>query len=347
MGTGFTALLDDIAAIAKVAMASLDDVATQAARASVKAVSVVIDDTAVTPSYALGLPAHRELPIVARIAAGSLRNKLLFLLPIALLLGLFAPWAISPLLMLGGTYLCYEGAEKVIHAMGHALGSTDYPAVEEGAGLSEDARVRSAVQTDFILSAEIMTITLGNLPDAAVWVRGLILGVVGVALTVLVYGAVAFLVKADDVGAMMAGNLQPFSDPLGRRTSRSLSRADRVLSPFTNALGRGLVAGMPIFLRGLGVVGTAAMIWVGGGIILHGFAEHGSGHLEHALDGLATSVGREMPPALAASVSWAVGAAGSGIFGLLVGGALVPVIDRVARPALRRVQESVRPRKLP
>ena len=346
MSTGFAAFLDDMAAIAKVAVASLDDVATQAARASVKAVSVVIDDTAVTPTYALGLPPHRELPIVARIAAGSLRNKLIFLLPIALLLSLLAPWAISPLLMFGGAYLCYEGTEKVLHAFGYGQG-TDHPAVGT-AGLTEEARIRSAVQTDFILSAEIMTITLGNLPQASVWAQGLILGLVGVVLTGLVYGTVALLVKADDLGLLMAGNLRPFSDPFDRRGTRRPSRADQVLSPLTTMLGRGLVAGMPVFLKALAVIGTAAMIWVGGGIILHGLAGHGLGDLEKALDvdGLALRVGRRLSSAVAGPVTWMVGAAGSGVFGLLVGSTLVPVIDRAAKPIARRLRDRVRPRRL-
>ena len=209
MSIGLIALLDDIAAIAKAAAASLDDVVTQAAKAGVKAAGVVIDDTAVTPRYVLGFAAERELPIVGKIAAGSLRNKLLLLLPAILALSYFIPWMITPLLMFGGAYLCYEGAEKVLEAiMPHQAHA--HEAQLGTVGLKpqtlEDEKVASAIKTDFILSAEIMVITLASVPNGSIFMQALVLAFVGIGITVVVYGAVALIVKADDVGVALAKN---------------------------------------------------------------------------------------------------------------------------------------------
>jgi len=235
--------------LAKVAAASLDDVAAQATKAGAKAAGVVIGDGAVTPRYVLGLTAERELPIVRRIAIGSLKNKLLFLLPTALVLSLFALWAITPLLVQGGAYLCHEGAEKIIEAViAHEAIATPVTAAWGDAQEFEDARVRSAISTDFILSADIMAIPLGTVPEASLVTQAVVLPVVGTDITVLVCGAVALIVKADDAGIALA----------------------RRRVPFLRATGRGLVLGMPPFLKLLGIVGTAAMVWVGGGIIIHG-----------------------------------------------------------------------------
>ena len=259
MSVGLIGLLDDIAAIAKVAAASLDDVASQAAKAGAKAAGVVIDDTAVTPGYVIGFEPKRELPIVGKIAAGSLRNKLLILLPAALVLSYFLPWTITPLLMLGGAYLCYEGVEKVLEAVmpHHAhQHEAQLGTVALNAQSVEDEKIASAIKTDFILSAEIMAITLAALPAGSIWKQALVLAVVAIGITVAVYGAVALIVKADDAGVALA-----------RRDGAS--RIGR-------ALGRGIVRGMPVFLKILSVVGTAAMIWVGGGIILHGVEVYGS-----------------------------------------------------------------------
>ena len=202
MSIGLIALLDDVAAIAKVAATSLDDVAAQAAKAGVKAAGVVIDDAAVTPRYVLGFAAARELPIVGKIAAGSLRNKLLVLLPVTLALSYFLPWMITPLLMFGGAYLCYEGTEKLLEAIiphqAHAhearLGT-----VALDPHTLEDEKVASAIKTDFILSAEIMAITLAAVADGSILVQALVLALVGIGITVAVYGVVALIVKADDV----------------------------------------------------------------------------------------------------------------------------------------------------
>jgi uncharacterized protein len=282
VSTGLIALLDDVAGLVKVAAASFDDAATQATRAGAKAAGVVIDDAAVTPRYLVGFAASRELPIVARIAVGSLKNKLLYLLPAALVLSIVAPAAITPLLMLGGAYLCYEGAEKVYEAI-WPHGAHEHEAVvgvaRQDTQSFEDAKVRAAIQTDFILSAEIMAITLSTLPEASFWLRAVILAVVGTAITALVYGGVALIVKADDAGVALACSERPVSGLLSfirlSRLPSPPSWADRLLRPLTRALGRGLVLGMPVLLRTLSVVGTAAMVWVGGGIILHGMEEYG------------------------------------------------------------------------
>ena len=334
MSIGLIALLDDVAGLAKVAAASLDDAATQATRAGVRAVGVVIDDAAVTPRYVVGFDARRELPIIGKIALGSVRNKLLYLLPAALGLSLVAPWAIRPLLMLGGAYLSYEGTEKIYRAIRphHGGGHAAAAGPPQDARSFEDETVRSAIKTDFILSAEIMAITLASVPDASPWLQAAVLAVVGLGMTALVYGGVALIVKADDVGLALARNAGPVSSLAGLlRPSPSPSRADRLLRPLTRGLGRALVIGMPVFLRVLGVIGTAAMIWVGGGIIIHGLEGYGLTALQHAMHAVAGAA-REAVPAMAAAAEWALTAAVSGIFGLLVGAILLPLAEAVLVP---------------
>jgi len=254
----------------------------------------VIDDAAVTPGFVQGFAASRELPIVGRIALGSLRNKLLFLLPGALLLGAFLPWAITPLLMLGGAYLCFEGAEKVVHSLRHGKDHAAPAAIDEG------ARIRSAIQTDLILSAEIMAITLGTVSESASWIQAVVLAITGTVLTVAVYGAVALIVKADDLGLLLA-----------RRPAGPL-----------RSLGRGLVVGVPRLMRALTVIGTAAMLWVGGGILLHGLETLGAPAPAAMLHHWAAASGW---------AGWLVTAAGSGVLGLVVGGLLLPVGWLVSR----------------
>jgi predicted DNA repair protein MutK len=320
MSVGLIALLDDVAGLAKVAAASVDDVIGHAARAGAKSAGVVIDDAAVTPRYVVGFAAERELPIIARIAKGSLKNKLVFLLPIALLLAFFAEWAITPLLMIGGAYLAYEGAEKVYEWLvphrAHAHEGRLVPEAADPRAL-EDQKVASAIKTDFILSAEIMTIALAAIPASGFWTRALVLAAVGILITAGVYGAVALIVKADDIGVAMAKNARP--TPLGR-----LSRT----------VGIGLVRGMPVFLKALAILGTAAMIWVGGGIIVHGLETYGidgPGHLIHA----AAETAAHAAPLLPDVVGWLVGAVGSGVVGLAIGLALIPVVGRVFGPIVR------------
>lgn len=264
MPSGLVALLDDVSVIARAAAASLDDVGAAAAKAGTKAAGVVIDDAAVTPRYVTELTPDRELPIIWKIAKGSLFNKLVLLLPAALLISQFLPWAMTPLLMLGGLFLCYEGAEKVLEKLGGAEhGETLADEITDVAQFERE-RVSGAVRTDLILSAEIMAIALAEIADSPLVQRGLVLAVVGIAITVMVYGAVALIVKLDDIGLHMVEN---------RRTATA------------RAVGRGLLKAMPHILSVLAVVGTAAMLWVGGGIILHGLEElgvHGPAGLAHA-----------------------------------------------------------------
>jgi hypothetical protein len=272
MSGGLLALLDDVAAIAKVAAASLDDVAAQTVKAGSKAAGIVIDDAAVTPRYVVGFAAERELPIIGKIAWGSVKNKMVILLPAALALSFFAPWAIAPLLMAGGLFLCFEGYEK-LHALvaPHAEEHPKHPAEAEtgDAKALEDAKVASAIRTDMILSAEIMAIALSQITTPTLWNKAAVLAAVGIAVTVLVYGAVALIVKADDFGVHLA------------KSRVGLLRV----------IGRGLVTGMPPFLKLLSIIGMLAMLWVGGGIILHGLAELGWKAPEYGLLAFAARVG--------------------------------------------------------
>ncbi|TQF37242.1 ABC transporter [Bradyrhizobium sp. UNPF46] len=325
MSVGLIGLLDDVAAIAKVAAASLDDVAGQAAKAGTKAAGVVIDDAAVTPNYVIGFASTRELPIVGKIAIGSLRNKLLILLPIALLLGYFLPAAVTPLLMLGGAFLCYEGAEKVLEAVmphhAHAHAAQPQP-IAADAGTVEDEKVASAIKTDFILSAEIMAITLAAIPSGSIWMQALVLALVGFGITVGVYGVVALIVKADDAGLALA-----------RYEGAS------AIGAAIRALGRALVRGMPPFLTVLSTIGTAAMIWVGGGIILHGIEKYGPpvvGRMVHAT----TEAAAHALPSIAGIVEWSVEAAISGVFGLIIGALAIPAVEYGLAPAWKRLRRS-------
>ena len=316
--SGLLALLDDVAGIAKVAAASVDDIAGQAAKAGAKAAGAVIDDAAVTPKYVQGFAPARELPIVGRIALGSIRNKLLILLPAALVLSAFAPWAITPLLMLGGSYLCFEGAEKVYHLFRphapYADGRT-----EQGGDPAhlEEAKVAGAIKTDFILSAEIMTIALAALPPGQpLWTEALVLAVVAIGITVAVYGAVALIVKADDVGLWLA---------------------NRGRLGLTRALGRGIVGVMPGFLTALTLVGTAAMIWVGGSIVIHGLHDLGW-HVPYDAIHHAAERAAQALPSVSGLADWAVTALLDGIVGLAWGLALIPVAALVIDPLLHALK---------
>ncbi|MBB3163382.1 DUF808 domain-containing protein [Rhizobium laguerreae] len=329
MSVGLIALLDDIAALAKVAAASLDDIAGQAAKAGAKAAGVVIDDAAVTPRYVTGFSAARELPIIGKIALGSLKNKLLILLPAALILSLVAPQAITPLLMIGGLYLCYEGVEKVYglvlphaaHAHESALETASLDAKSV-----EDEKVAGAIKTDFILSAEIMAITLAAVPSGGMFTQAVILAVVGLGITFLVYGGVALIVKADDLGLMLAR-----------------VRAASAMGTFLRSIGKGLVTGMPYFLKVLGIVGTAAMIWVGGGIIVHGLESYGIGGLAHLIHDAGEATAHAIP-ALASVLSWIVEAAGAGIVGIVAGLIAIPVAGYIVSPIWRYLK-SLLPRR--
>ena len=297
MPSGLAALLDDIATIAKVAAASVDDVAAAAGKAGSKAAGVVIDETAVTPQYVTGFTPDRELPIIWRIAKGSFFNKLVIILPVALLLSVFLPWAITPILMLGGAYLCFEGAEKVWEKIAP---HEEVSLVEELAELTstehEAAMVKGAVRTDFILSAEIMAIALNevkSLAETSIWLEAGTLAFVAIVITIAVYGVVGLIVKMDDIGLHMAQ----------RDNSGS------------QAIGRGLVKGMPKLLAALSTIGTAAMLWVGGQIIVHGF-----GIYPAKLLGLYEG-----------ALAWVADAALSGIVGLAIGAVIVLVYHQIAK----------------
>ena len=311
MPSGLIALLDDVATIAKLAASSLDDVAGAAGKAGTKAAGVVIDDTAVTPRYVVGLAPERELPIIGKIALGSLKNKLLFLLPGALLLTAFAPFLITPLLMLGGAYLAFEAAEKILEKFLHDHDHEDklLDSIDDPKEL-EDLQVKGAIRTDFILSAEIMAIALASLGHLTLATTAVALTAVAFAITAGVYGAVALIVKLDDIGLHMA--------------ERPGSAA--------RAFGNGLVHVVPKLLTALSGVGTAAMLWVGGGILVHGLEDL---HLltivpqtiHHWSEMAADATGGS------ALVSWFVNALGGAIAGLIVGGIIAGIVRRfVAHP---------------
>lgn len=318
--SGLLALLDDVAAISKIAAASVDDVFKLAAKSGSKAAGAVIDDAAVTPKYVDGFAAARELPIVWKIARASAFNKLVILLPAALLLNAFAPWMIPPLLILGGLFLCYEGAHKVWHWLAHRESEARIKQPEAkplDAARLEEERVRGAIKTDFILSAEIMTISLaalqaetsvtgfdGNGTDAPIWFTAMVLAVIALVITIVVYGAVALIVKADDFGLHLAQD--------GRTQA-------------TRRVGVAIVKGMPRFMKLLTIVGTAAMIWVGGNIVVHALHELGWHAPYDFVTGAATGASAAVGAA-AGFVGWLVTAAIDGVIGLLLGLLLVPVI---------------------
>ena len=310
MPSGLIALLDDVATIAKLAAASLDDIGAATAKAGAKAAGVVIDDTAVTPRYVVGLAPERELPIIGKIAIGSLRNKLLILLPVALLLTAFAPALITPLLMLGGAYLAFEAtekiAEKLLHDQGHEEQLVD--AMADPADL-EAMQVKGAIRTDFILSAEIMAIALASLGKMSLAMTAAALTAVSFAITAGVYGVVALIVKLDDIGLHLA------------------ARNNGV----AQAIGNGLVRVVPKLLTGLSGVGTAAMLWVGGGIIVHGLEEmHIAEVIPHTLHAWSVAVGHQAG-ALAQVAEWLVTALGGAVTGLVVGGIIVIIVRRFTK----------------
>ncbi len=301
MAGGLVALFDDVALLARAAAASVDDVGAAAAKAGVKAAGVVVDDTAVTPQYVRGLNADRELPIIRKIALGSLRNKLLIILPAILLLSQFLPWLLTPILMVGGAYLCYEGAEKIWHRL---RPSHEEHASVEDAQPDEATLVRGAVRTDFILSAEIMVISLNEVANEGFWSRAAILAVVGLLITILVYGVVALIVKMDDAGLRLA------------KTGK------KGIAGF----GRGLVKGMPKLLSALTVIGTVAMLWVGGHILLVGADELGLHAPYDALHHLEEAV-HEATGALGGVLAWLADTAASAVVGLVVGALVVLVLS--------------------
>lgn len=314
MAGGLVALLDDVAVLARAAAASIDDVGVAAAKAGAKAAGVVIDDAAVTPQYVRDLAAEREVPIIKRIAIGSLRNKFLIILPAVLLLSQFLPWLLTPILMIGGAYLCYEGAEKVWARIAHHGAHGD-----EEAAKDEKTLIAGAVRTDLILSAEIMVITLNEVIDEPFWSRLAILAVVALVMTVAVYGVVALIVKMDDAGLR-------------------LSQLSGAIASF----GRGMVKAMPMVLTTLTVVGTAAMLWVGGHILLVGSDELGVHFLYSAVHHMEEAA-HDATGALGGLIGWIVNTVFSAILGLIVGAIVVVVMTFTVhrRKAKHEVEESV------
>ena len=308
MPSGLIALLDDVATIAKLAAASVDDVAAAAGKAGTKAAGVVIDDTAVTPRYVLGLAPERELPIIGKIAIGSLKNKLLFLLPGALLLTAFAPWAIIPILMIGGSYLAFEAAEKIAEKLLHEhhhkkqlLDSIDDPKELEA------LQVKGAIRTDFILSAEIMAIALANLETTTLAMTAAALGAVAFAITVGVYGAVGLIVKLDDIGLHLAEKKS------------------------TRHLGNALVRIVPKLLTAISALGTAAMLWVGGGILVHGFEElHILTVIPETIHHLAHDAGAASG-GMGGLVEWLVNALGGAVVGFVIGGIIAAILRQFTK----------------
>ncbi len=316
--SGLLALMDDVAAIAKVAASSVDDVATAAMEAGTKTAGVVIDDAAVTPKYVQGFAPARELPIIWKIARGSLFNKLVILLPAALALAHFAPWAVTPLLMMGGSYLCFEGAEKIFHAIfPHGDKHIEADLDVKDPGHLEAAKVAGAVKTDFILSAEIMTIALSSIPESTLMVEAAALALVGAGVTVAVYGSVALIVKMDDVGLHLAKEA-----PVAAIRS----------------FGRGLVKAMPLLMKFLSVVGTGAMLWVGGSIIIHGLHELGMHHPYADIHHLAEAGAHKVPDGVSGFVQWFITATCDGILGLIYGLLLIPLVTRVFVPVVAKIR---------
>ncbi|MCL7998069.1 DUF808 domain-containing protein [Brucella sp. 21LCYQ03] len=315
--SGFLALLDDVAAIAKIAAASVDDIAANAAKAGTKTIGVLIDDAAVTPKYVVGITAARELPMIGKIAMGSLKNKAL-LIPALLALDYFLPVAVTALLMIGGAYLCFEGAEKIWHKLfPNDDHQTDSSEQSKDATALEEKRVAGAIKTDLILSAEIMTLALSMIETNSLWIEIGTLAVVGIMITVLVYGVVAVIVKLDDFGVLLA-----------RRGRLSATRA----------LGRWTVRSVPKLLLGLTIVGTAAMLWVGGNIFIHGL--HGLG-VHQPFEWIAenaASIAGQVATNLHAAVDWAVTALADGIFGFVLGSIIVFLFTKVVTPLVHAVK---------
>jgi uncharacterized protein len=313
MPGGLVALLDDVAALAKLAATSVDDVAGAAGRTGTKIAGVVIDDTAVTPKYVSGLTPDRELPIIYKITKGSLKNKLFFLLPIAIALSELAPWLITPLLMVGGAYLCFEATEKIWHSLTGSPHDEDVCEIDDPAEL-EERQVGGAIRTDFILSAEIMAIALAQLPELSLFMRVAALALVAIGVTVGVYGTVGLIVKMDDVGLHLCKRKHPIAAKLGGF----------------------LVHAMPLLLTALSLIGTAAMLWVGGGIVSHGLEElHIAEVIPHTIHEIAAAAGAAVP-AVRGVVEWATGALGAAVVGIVVGGVIVTalhLLPRKAKPA--------------
>ena len=309
MPSGLIALLDDVAMIAKLAASSMDDIGAAVGKAGTKAAGVVIDDTAVTPRYVTGLAPERELPIIGKIALGSIKNKLFILLPVAMLLAAFADWLITPLLMIGGAYLAFEASEKIWEKLSGDNHSENELMAADTPQELEERQVAGAIRTDFILSAEIMAIALNELEGNGLVMQGFSLAAVAIVITAAVYGSVGLIVKLDDIGLHLA-----------QEKRNGISRT----------IGRGLVLGVPKLLTSLSVIGTAAMLWVGGQILLHGMDELGFDWLPHLVhDGAhagALAIGFWVP-----AWEWLLNALGGAVAGIVVGAPIVGLLHLFKR----------------
>jgi hypothetical protein len=308
MPSGLIALLDDVAMIAKLAAASTDDIAAATAKAGVKAAGVVIDDTAVTPRYVTNLSPERELPIIWKIALGSLKNKLLFLLPAGVALSAFLPWLITPILMIGGAYLAFEATEKIMEKLLHEHHDQAELLQADSAKELEERQVAGAIRTDLILSAEIMAIALNELGEMHIAEQAAALALVGIVITIAVYGVVGLIVKLDDIGLHLAERRNPAS----------------------KAFGMGLVHVVPKLLTALSGIGTAAMLWVGGGILLHGMEELGAPQIPHFVHDIAHRVG-EATGAVGPVLEWLTNAIGASIVGAAIGWVITLIVRRFTK----------------
>ena len=322
MSAGLLALLDDVAALSKAAATSLDDVTGVAARASGKAIGVVIDDTAVTPQYVAKIAPKRELPIIAKIARGSIINKAVILV-VALLLNYFLPAALTPILMVGGAYLCFEGAEKILgQIFHHQTGAAHDTPTSANAAEEEKRIVRGATRTDLILSTEIMVVALNEVRTQSLAMQIGALIVVAFLITALVYGVVALLVKMDDVGLALS----------------------RTHHKFSQATGRFLIRLMPAILKVLSIVGVAAMLWVGGHLFFSGLAEVGMPLIFGFMQACGHAVASSVPVASAAG-AWLTETVLAMLLGFVLG-AIVTVTVWGISAIVKRIQRKNPPEEL-
>lgn len=314
MSAGLLALLDDVAALAKAAATSLDDVTGVAARASGKAVGVVIDDTAVTPQYVARIAPKRELPAIAKIARGSIINKAVILV-VSLLLNYFLPATLTPILMVGGAYLCFEGAEKILgQIFHHQTGAAHNTPTSANAAEEEKRIVRGATRTDLILSTEIMVVALNEVRTQSLAMQIGALIVVAFLITALVYGVVALLVKMDDMGLALS------------HTHHKVPQA----------IGRLLIRLMPAILKILSIVGVAAMLWVGGHLFFSGLAEVGMPLIFGFMQACGHAVASSVPVASAAG-AWLTETVLAMLLGFVLG-AIVTVTVWGISAIVKRIQ---------
>jgi len=295
-GSSLLTLIDDIASL-------LDDVSLMTKMAAKKTAGVLGDDLALNAQQVSGVKADREIPVVWKVAKGSFINKAI-LVPLALLISAFAPWAITPLLMVGGAYLCYEGFEKVYHSLTHRKGAEAEEKAEldtsEDVAVYEQRKIKGAIRTDFVLSAEIIAITLGTVAGATFSQQVIVLCGIAIVMTVGVYGIVAGIVKLDDLGFYLA----------------------RKRSALAQSIGRGIVSAAPYLMKTLSVVGTLAMFMVGGGILTHGLPP-----VHHLFTDWASY--SMVVPGVGAILGGLTPALLNAVFGLIAGGVVMLVVSGI------------------